>query len=315
MDVGAKMYSSRPGKIIHSRINEGNEMNKIGIYYAYWTRNWDADFVPFISKVKKLGFDVLEVNSGTVAGMSDGERERLKKAAEKDGIELTACIGLEARHDIASEDAAIRRAGIAFLKKQSQALMKTNIHKIGGIVYSYWPGSLPPGQTDKHPAWLRSVKSMKEAMKAAEDCGVIFHMEVVNRFEQYLLNTAEEAVEYVQAVNSPNCRILLDTFHMNIEEDSFEDAIRTAGKYLGHVHIGETNRRAPGRGKMPWNIIFKSLKKINFKGAVVMEPFLIPGGEVGRDIKIFRDLGVKDLDNEAARALKFVREKINIANN
>jgi len=291
------------------------KMNKIGIYYAYWTRNWDADFVPFISKVKKLGFDVLEVNSGTIAGMSEGERERLKNAAEKEGIELTACIGLEARYDIASEDAAIRRAGIAFLKKQSQALMKTNIHKIGGIVYSYWPGSLPAGQTDKRPAWLRSVKSMKEAMKTAEDCGVIFHMEVVNRFEQYLLNTAEEAVEYVQEVNSPNCRILLDSFHMNIEEDSFEDAIRTAGKHLGHVHIGETNRRAPGRGKMPWDIIFKSLKKINFKGAVVMEPFLIPGGEVGRDIKIFRDLGVNDLDKEAARALKFVREKIHAANN
>lgn len=53
-------------------------MSKIGIYYAYWTRDWDADFVPFVSKVKSLGFDVLEVNSGTVANMSDDEQKRLK---------------------------------------------------------------------------------------------------------------------------------------------------------------------------------------------------------------------------------------------
>ena len=69
-------------------------MNKRGIYYAYWTRNWDADFVPFVSKVKKLGFDILEVNSGTVANMTKAEKNRLKDAAEKNGIELTACIGL-----------------------------------------------------------------------------------------------------------------------------------------------------------------------------------------------------------------------------
>jgi len=285
-------------------------MNKIGIYYAYWTRNWDADFVPFVSKVKKLGFDILEVNSGTVANMSKAEKTRLRDAAEKNGIELTACIGLPEKYDIASESAEKRKRGVAFLKKQADALAETGIRKIGGIVYSYWPGSLPPGKTDKRPYWERSVKSMKEVMKTAEDRKVVFHMEVVNRFEQYLLNTAEEAVRYCRDVESPNCKVLLDAFHMNIEEDSFIGAIKTAGKYLGHMHIGETNRRAPGRGKMAWNEIFGALKSIKFKGAIVMEPFLIPGGEVGRDIKIFRSLEVKDMDAEAKRALNFVREKL-----
>jgi D-psicose/D-tagatose/L-ribulose 3-epimerase len=133
----------------------------------------------------------------------------------------------------------------------------------------------------------------------------------VNRFEQYMLNTAAEAVRYVKEVGSPNCTVLLDTFHMNIEEDGFAEAIRTAGKHLGHLHIGETNRRAPGRGKMPWGEIFGALKAIKFKGSVVMEPFLMPGGEVGRDIKVYRDLrdGL-NLDREAKRACKFVRRKL-----
>lgn len=290
-------------------------MNKIGIYYAYWTRDWDADFVPFVGKVKKLGFDILEVNSGTVADLSDRERKRLRDAAETEGVELTACIGLEAGCDIASEDGAVRRNGVAFLKKQAVALAETNIRKVGGILYGCWPGSLPPGRTDKRPARERSVASMREVMKTAGDRGVVFHMEVVNRYEQYLLNTAAEAVDYVREVDSPNCRILLDTFHMNIEEDSFEGAIETAENRLGHVHLGETNRRAPGRGKMPWDTIFGALKKINYDGAVVMEPFLIPGGEVGRDIRMNRDLNPGDMDVEAARAVKFVREKIRTAGN
>ena len=286
-------------------------MNKVGIYYAYWTRNWDADFVPFVAKVKKLGFDVLEVNSGTVANISDRERRRLQAAAAKHGIELTACIGLTKPYDPASADLATRARGVAFLRKQAQALAATGIRKVGGILYSYWPGALPEGETDKRPYWERSVRSMREVMKTAEDCGVVFNMEVVNRFEQYLLNTAAEAVAYVKDVGSPNCMIMLDTFHMNIEEDSFADAIETAGKHLGHFHIGETNRRAPGRGKMPWAEICRAVKAARYRGAIVMEPFLVPGGEVGRDIKVFRDLrhGL-NLDREAARACEFVKRQM-----
>ena len=105
------------------------------------------------------------------------------------------------------------------------------------------------------------MASMREAVKTAEDRGVYFNVEVVNRFEQYIMNTAKEAVDYVQRVASPHCRILLDTFHLNIEEDNIGQAIVDAGKHLGHFHIGETNRRAPGRGRMPWDEIFTALNR------------------------------------------------------
>jgi len=286
-------------------------MNPVGIYYAYWTHGWDADFEPYVMKVSGLGFDVLEVNAGTIANMLNSQRRQLRDTARGEGIELTACIGLPKEFDIASTDAFTRGHGIDYLRKQIEGLAETGIQKLGGIVYSYWPGSMPAGETDRQPYWDRSVASMKDVMRAAEDAGVVLHMEVVNRFEQFLINTAVEAVEYVKEVDSPNCSILLDTFHMNIEEDSFRDAIVTAGKHLGHMHIGETNRRAPGRGKMAWESIFSELHEIGYEGAVVMEPFLMPGGEVGRDIKVFRDL--RDglgLDDEAGRACQFVKQRL-----
>ena len=172
-------------------------MNKIGIYYAYWTHNWNTDFHPFIDKVADLGFDILEINSGTVAEMTEEERLSLKSHADDKGIILTYCIGLPRQYDIASPEKAVRENGIAYLKKMASAIGELGGGQLGGIIYSSWPGTLPSGEIDKRPYFERSVKSMQEAIKAAEDNGVFFNMEVVNRFEQFLLNTCQEAMAYI----------------------------------------------------------------------------------------------------------------------
>jgi D-psicose/D-tagatose/L-ribulose 3-epimerase len=283
-------------------------MNKIGIYYAYWTRDWDADFHPFIDRVAALGFDVLEVNAGTVACMPSSARLSLSDHAAERNIALSYCIGLPHRYDIASEDSTIRRDGIAFLRKIAEAIGEMGGGILGGIIYGSWPAAMPAGQTDKRPFVDRSIASMKEAIKAAEDNGVIFCMEVVNRFEQFIMNTCDEAIAYVEAVGSPNAKILLDTFHMNIEEDFIGEAVQKAGERLGHFHIGENNRMPPGYGHIPWTEVGAALRKANYRRFVVMEPFIVPGGQVGCDIRVFRDMSVGlNLDEEAKKALMFVR--------
>jgi D-psicose/D-tagatose/L-ribulose 3-epimerase len=283
-------------------------MNKVGIYYAYWTHDWDADFHPFIDKAFELGFDVLEVNGGTVGNMSTEERKRLKDHADEKGIELSYCIGLQHEYDIASENMKVREDGIAFLKRMAEAIGEMGGGNLGGIIYSSWPSTMPETITDKRPFLERSVESMREAIKAAEDNEVYFNMEVVNRFEQFLLNTCDEAIKYVEAVDSPNAKVMLDTFHMNIEENFLGEAILKTGDKLGHFHIGENNRMPPGYGHIPWTEIGSALRKIEYEGYVVMEPFLMPGGEVGRDIKVFRDMSVDmDLDEEAEKAQLFIR--------
>ena len=102
--------------------------------------------------------------------------------------------------------------------------------------------------------------------------------------------------------------MLLDTYHMNIEEDDICATIKKAGTSLGHFHLGENNRKPPGYGHIPWVRIGETRRAMNYNSNIVMEPFLLPGGEVGRDIKVWRDLmpGV-DLDVEAKKALGFVR--------
>ena len=131
---------------------------------------------------------------------------------------------------------------------------------------------------------------MREIIKVAEDNGVTYCVEAVNRFETCLINTAQEALDYVAEVDSPNIGVLLDTYHMNIEENSIGDAIRLVGDKLTSFHTGENNRTAPGRGHLNWDEIFGALAEIGYKNRIVCEPFVMQGGEVGRDIKVFRDL-------------------------
>ena len=283
-------------------------MNKIGIYYAYWTHDWDADFHPFIDRVAGLGFDVLEVNAGTVAEMTSEERRSLKAHADEKNLALSYCIGLLHQYDLASLDSSTHKQGVAYLQRLAGAIGEMGGGELGGIIYGAWPANLPAGQGDKRPYVERSIAGMREAIKAAQDNGVNFNVEVVNRFEQFILNTCAEAVEYVEAVDSPNAGILLDTFHMNIEENFIGEAILRAGDRLRHFHIGENNRKPPGYGHIPWTEVSAALRKIDYPGYVVMEPFLMPGGEVGRDIRVYRDLSRDmNLDEEARKALSFMR--------
>ena len=152
---------------------------------------------------------------------------------------------------------------------------------------------------------------MKEIIKVAEECGVTYCVEAVNRFETCLINTAKEALAYIEEIDSKNIGVLLDTYHMNIEENKIGDAIRLVGDKLTSFHTGENNRTAPGKGHLDWDEIFGALKDINYKNRIVCEPFVMQGGEVGRDIHVFRDL-VPDtseaaIDAEAKYILDFER--------
>jgi len=283
----------------------------IGIFYAYWTHEWDVDFIPYIAKVKRLGFDLLELNGGTVATMDSRTRLKIRQEADQAGIALSYGIGLQKKYDVSSLDEGTRQNGVAFMKAMIDGIREMGGGMVGGTVHSYWPAVFPAGLAGKEPILRQSLKSMRELAPYAEKRGVTLNIEVINRFEQFLINDCREALAYVKEIDSPACRILLDTFHMNIEEDSIGDAIRLAGPYLASLHIGETNRKLPGMGRQPWAEIKKALDDIAYSGPLVMEPFLLPGGQIGRDIAVWRDIVVDpDLDALAAQSVKFVQANL-----
>lgn len=286
-------------------------MRKVGIYYAYWTHDWEAEFLPFVPKVKGLGFDQLEVHANGIVEMSPQARQELAAAARDQGLTLSFGIGLAPEKDVSSPDERVRQAGLAHMRKAIEAIGEMGGGSMGGTVHSCWPQTLPRGYADKRPFLEQSLKSIRELVKIAEDDRVTLLVEVINRFEQFLLNTAAEAVAYVDQVGSPALGILLDTFHLNIEEDSIGGAIRHAGKRMKQLHLGETNRKPPGMGRMPWGEIRQALDDVGFDGSLVMEPFVTPGGQVGRDIGVWRPIVEDpDLDGMARAALAFTRKAL-----
>lgn len=232
----------------------------------------------------------------------------LKSEARNQGITLTAGYGPSAAENLASADEAVTGHAIEFYTDILKKLEYLDIHTIGGGIYSYWPVDYSK-TIDKAGDWARSVQNVRTVAKIAGECGVDYCLEVLNRFEGYILNTAKEAVQFVTEVDVPAAKIMLDTFHMNIEEDSMIDAILTAGDKLGHFHVGENNRRCPGKGTMPWAEIGHALRRVGYDKNVVMEPFVLMGGEVGSDIKIWRNLCPDEakLDLDAKNSVAYLR--------
>lgn len=283
---------------------------KYGIYFAYWEKEWNADQKSYISKVKKLGFDVLEISCAMLKAISTQELMEMKKMAADAGITLTAGYGPGANENLASANEDVVKNAVAFYTDILKKLEILEIHTLGGGIYSYWPVDYTK-PIDKAGDWERSVKNVRTVGKIAGECGVDYCLEVLNRFEGYLLNTCAECKAFVEQVDVPAVKIMLDTFHMNIEEDSMVEAILLAGDRLGHFHVGENNRRLPGKGGMPWYEIGSALRAIGYDKNIVMEPFVRNGGGVGSDIKVWRDLskGATDemLDQDAAASVAFLK--------
>lgn len=282
-------------------------MRKIGIYYAFWTNDWDVDFIQFIPKVKKLGFDILEINGGTIVSWTEFARQNLVNQARSEGIELSYGLGNTIDHDVSSPDEKVRECGVRFMTEMIKSIGRMGGGIIQGSTYCAWPNKLPKGESKQHYI-DQSLKSMKELATVAEDNNVILNCEVLNRFEQFILNTCAEAVPFVKEINSPNIGILLDTFHMNIEEESLSSAILKAGPYLKGLHCGETDRKPVGMGRVPWIEIRRALDQIGFDGPIIEEPFVMPGGQVGQDISVWRNvIENPNLDDLAAQSAQYMR--------
>ena len=284
---------------------------KYGIYYAYWAKKWGVDYRPYVDKAADAGFDILEISCAGLKDMPAADIADLKAYADDHGIALTGGYGPKASENIASADPAIAENGIQFWKETFAVLEKLGITAVGGGLYGYWPVDYSK-PIDKQGDLERAVRNMRRLSAMAADHGItVLGMEVLNRHEGYMLNTTKEAAAFVDAVGCPNVKIHLDTYHMLLEEDSFTEAIHTAGSRIGHVHVGENNRRLPGQGCLiPWKEIGQALKDVNYQGAIVTEPFVIDGGEVGHDIRVWRklldDTSEARLDRDAAESVKFM---------
>jgi sugar phosphate isomerase/epimerase len=120
----------------------------------------------------------------------------------------------------------------------------------------------------------KSVPLLRDLSNYAKDNGVLLLLEPLNRYATPYCCTASDALHICEAVDNPNFGILLDTFHMNIEEDSLSHSIESASDFLLHMHFADNNRKMPGSGHLDFRSILRALSKIDYQRYVSFEPNL-----------------------------------------
>ncbi len=282
---------------------------KFGVDSFIWAEDFGEKDLWVIPKAKELGFDYLDL---AIAHPAKFPLEKAKAEIDKCGIIPVTTTTLDAKTNIASEDAAVRRQGVDSLKKLVDINYRLGAKILGGVNYGGW-GCLS-GKPPTEREYDLSADCMREVANYAADKGdLIIAVEAVNRFETHLINTAAQGVAYCKRVGLPNMKVHLDCFHMNIEETSFPEAVRTCGKqYLGYVHVNESNRGIPGTGLVRWSEFFAALKEVGYFGPLVIESFDPNFEELAKNCAIWRrftdtgeELAVRGLAN-----LKKIAEKV-----
>jgi len=146
------------------------------------------------------------------------------------------------------------------------------------VIIGCMRGNLPQA-SDVRPYLDRLAASVKLAADYAADKGVQIVFEAINRYENNYLNTAAQTMDFIRAYDLKNTRILLDTFHMNIEDSDMSEAICSCGDMLSYIHVADSNRHFAGAGHIDLNKIIKALISIDYNGFISAECLPIPDSD------------------------------------
>ncbi len=258
-----------------------------------------------ISGVQRAGFDFIEMPLMDPYAFDENLAGRM---LADHGIEMTASLGLTAATDLSSEEPEVARRGEDLLTRAIDVVAAVGGTDLCGVIYSALQKySLPASPQGRRG----SAEALRRLGDYARQAGVQLSLEVVNRYETNLFNTARECLVFLDEVDSDNVHLHLDTYHMNIEESGMYDPVLDAGDRLRYVHIGESHRGYLGSGSVDFDSLFRALHRSGYDGPVVFESFssVVVDEQLTRSLAIWRNLW-DDSDDLAAHANRFIRDGI-----
>ncbi|KAK9909828.1 hypothetical protein WJX75_008097 [Coccomyxa subellipsoidea] len=276
--------------------------NLIGIHSGVFVGDWrPEDAERAVKGAKEAGFDLIELN---LSVPEEVDAESTKKVLEKYDLKASGSLGLSRATDISSSDAEIRKNGIKLLSGALKALKVAGGKYFVGVNFGAMDKYREPLTAEQ---WKHCVASLKEVASEAADYGIEYGLEVVNRYETNILNTAQQARELIGDIGMDNVTIHLDTYHMNIEENSMEQAIQAAGDKLGYIHIGESHRGYLGTGSVDFTGLFRGLAASGYTGPLTFESFssAVVSPSLSNTLCVWRDLW-DDPDDLAVKAHSFI---------
>ena len=231
-----------------------------------------GDLETNMARLAAWGYDGVELAIRDPA-LIDGEA--ILRLAKANGLQIVA-IGTgqawgEEGLSYTDPDPAVREAAIARTVAHLPFAAQSGAVLIIGLLR----GILRPGVArDQAMEWL--MTALRYCCAQAARCNVRIALEPINRYETTLINSVSEGLALIEEVGAPNLGLLLDTFHMNIEEPSIEGSIRACGKHIYHFHVADSNRWYPGAGHLDFASILKALYETGYAGYVSGEFMPLP---------------------------------------
>lgn len=284
--------------------SQKHSIMKIGISTFVWVSPFSSQHVDLLRKAKDIGYDIVEI---AVEDRELIDWPLMKRTAGELGLDLSVSGAFGMDRDISSDKPEIRANGLAYIVDCAEIASEMGSPVFGGPLYSAVGKTRLVSAEQKAQERNWCLENLDKAARRAAELGVVLALEPLNRFETDMVNTVDQAISIVDEVGHSHLKVLLDTFHANIEEKDIPAAIERLGDRLVHIQANENDRGTPGTGHLDWAGIRQALDKIGYQGGLVIETFGAPSKELARAASIWRPLA-NSADELAEEGFAFLKK-------
>jgi D-psicose/D-tagatose/L-ribulose 3-epimerase len=271
-----------------------------GVHTAMWAMEWNREAAEFaIPEAVKHEIDFLEITMLDPEGV---DAEHTRNLLERHEVECVCSLGLPLDKLPTNNP----EGALDFLRMALDKSHAIGAKAMSGVLYGAigQRTGVAPTEAEKDA----TARVVREAAAYAESLGMDYGLEAVNRYENHILNTAEQAVEMVERVGASTVFVHLDTYHMNIEEKGIANGILRAREHLKYIHLSASDRGTPGADTVAWDEVFAALAAIGFKGGMAMESFITVPPQIASALSVWRPVAPAR-EEVLGQGLPFLRNK------
>jgi D-psicose/D-tagatose/L-ribulose 3-epimerase len=255
-------------------------MIRFGMHSSLWTSAWTREGAETaVRECARHNLDVVEI---ALLEPDAVDVQHSLSLFDRYGVAPTASLCLPETAEATRHPAAAE----AFLTRALDVAHALGCNTLTGVTYStlgYRSGAAPTeAEYDAIATALRPIA------RRAAGYGMTLGLEACNRYETHLLNTAAQTRALIDRIDEPALMIHLDTYHANIEEKSFADALADGGGRVHYVHLSESDRGVPGSGNIHWRSVMTALKTTHYSGDLVMESFVTSMPQLAAALSVWR---------------------------
>jgi D-psicose/D-tagatose/L-ribulose 3-epimerase len=277
---------------------------RLGLNTFIWRSPFSTESdLDLVDHVAGLGAAVIEV---AVEDLRLVDGALLAAAIRRRELGVVVCGAFGPDRDIGSHDPEVRERTLAYVVGLFDLAVVVGADLVVGPIYGSVGLARPLGADERRRERDRVVQALRELADEAGRRGVRMALEPLNRFETDRVNVASQGVALCEDVGHDAVGLLLDTFHMHLEEKDSARAILSAGARVFHVHASENDRGVPGTGQVAWHAVAAALQEMGYAGDVVIESFTPEVASIAGAVCLWREVAPSQ-DAIAAEGLAFLR--------